>query len=84
MRNRLLAQQVFVQNMNTAATQVQTSKDSAKPIVLARFMEQLHHQLRETPTWIPLSASLVTDGVDVKNCTFLLTASEACPEQPGQ
>ena len=69
-RHRLLAQQVFVQTMNTAATQVQTSKDSAKPIVLARFMEQLHHQLRETPTLIPLSASMVTDGVDVKNCTY--------------
>ena len=33
-------------------------------------MEQLHHQLKETPTLIPLSASLVSTGVDVKSCTY--------------
>lgn len=69
-RHRLLAQQVFVQSLNTAAANVQSSKESAKPIVLARFMEQLHHQLRDTPTLVPLSASLVANGVDVKNCTY--------------
>ena len=69
-RNRLLAQQVLMQNLNQAASQVQTSKDTAKPIVLARFMEQLHHQLHDTPTLVPLSASLVANGVDVKNCSY--------------
>ena len=69
-RNRLLAQQVLMMTLNQAATNVQTSKDSAKPIVLVRAMEQLHHQLHETPTLVPLSASLVANGVDVKTCKY--------------
>lgn len=69
-RNRLLAQQVLIQSLNSAASNVKSSKDSAKPVVLARSMEQLHHQLKDTPTLIPLSASLVSNGVDVKSCTY--------------
>ena len=69
-RNRFLAQQVLIQNLNSAATSVQGSKENAKPVVLARYMEQLHHQLRETPTLVPLSASLMVNGVDVKSCSY--------------
>ena len=69
-RNRLLAQQVLIQNLNTAAKGVQASKENTKPVVLARYMEQLHHQLRETPTLVPLSASLMVNGVDVKTCSY--------------
>eukprot|EP00092_Neocalanus_flemingeri_P001614 GFUD01001721.1.p1 GENE.GFUD01001721.1~~GFUD01001721.1.p1 ORF type:complete len:1837 (+),score=416.06 GFUD01001721.1:479-5989(+) len=69
-RNRLLAQQVLMHNLNQAATQVQSSKDNAKPLVLARFMEQLHHQLHDTPTLVPLSASLIANGADVKSCSY--------------
>ncbi|XP_023349683.1 phosphatidylinositol 4-phosphate 3-kinase C2 domain-containing subunit alpha isoform X2 [Eurytemora carolleeae] len=68
LRNKLFAQQVLVQELYQSAEAVKTSKDNNRHNILARHMENLHHQLRTTPTLVPLSASMTASGVDVKSC----------------
>lgn len=70
LRNRFLAQQVLMQELDKAADSVKTAKDSSRATTLLRHMENLQHQLITTPTLVPLSASLTARGVEVKSCNY--------------
>ena len=62
-QTRVLAQQAMLRTLHQAAREVQTAKTEARQLVLARWMEQLHHHLTANPTLVPLSASQVIHTV---------------------
>lgn len=62
-QTRVLAQQAMLRTLHQAAREVQTAKTEARQLVLARWMEQLHHHLTANPTLVPLSASKVIHTV---------------------
>ena len=63
------------QYLNQAASEVKTSKDSTRSMILERHMESLNLELSEVPTTIPLSVGSRVAGVDVQNCSYFSSAT---------
>ena len=70
LRNSFLKQQVLLQHLKTAAEEVKAVKDSNRSTVLFHHMERLNNHLVQTKTPIPLSLSIISNGVDVKNSSY--------------
>ena len=70
MRKAILTQQNLIQELNLAAFEVKTSKDSNRNFLLGKHMENLNLHLKEMSTPIPLSIGSVASGVDVKSCSY--------------
>ena len=70
LRNAFLKQQVLLQHLNSAAEEVKNVKDSRRSTVLFHHMENLHNHLSQTNTPIPLSLSIISNGVNIQNSSY--------------
>jgi hypothetical protein len=59
-----------LQLLNEAALQVQAAKDSSRPFINGRNLDNIHQHLRMTPTAIPLSPSIIANGINVQNSSY--------------
>lgn len=49
---------------------MQKTKDSQKMHMLCNGLENVHHNLTDTPTSLPLSPTLRVTGVQVRTCSY--------------
>ncbi len=70
MRKVFVTQQTMMQLLISAATEVKTSKDSSRNLVLTKHMESLDLHLNEMSTPIPLSIGTIASGVDVQASSY--------------
>lgn len=56
--------------MNDIAEEVQKTKESNRITILHNALIQIHRDLQETPTSLPLSPTLRVKGVDVQSCSY--------------
>ena len=69
-RKAFLTQQDLIKQLNMAASEVKSCKDSNRLFVLHKHMESLNLHLGEMATPIPLSLGSIASGVDLKNCSY--------------
>ncbi|CAH1282952.1 unnamed protein product [Diabrotica balteata] len=70
-----LYQQSLVKKLNDIAEEVQKTKDSHRVTVLHNALGQIHKDLQETPTSLPLSPTLRVKGVDIQSCSYFPSAT---------
>ncbi|XP_063588936.1 phosphatidylinositol 4-phosphate 3-kinase C2 domain-containing subunit alpha-like [Penaeus indicus] len=70
LENRLLTQEAILRSLYATAMNIKDTKDSQRMHVLGRDLENIHYNLTENPTSLPLSPSLEVAGVDLKNCSY--------------
>nr|XP_027227841.1 phosphatidylinositol 4-phosphate 3-kinase C2 domain-containing subunit beta-like isoform X1 [Penaeus vannamei]XP_027227842.1 phosphatidylinositol 4-phosphate 3-kinase C2 domain-containing subunit beta-like isoform X1 [Penaeus vannamei]XP_027227843.1 phosphatidylinositol 4-phosphate 3-kinase C2 domain-containing subunit beta-like isoform X1 [Penaeus vannamei] len=70
LENRLLTQEAILRSLYATAVNIKDTKDSQRMHVLSRDLENIHFNLTENPTSLPLSPSLEVAGVDLKNCSY--------------
>lgn len=61
---------VLLQHLFEAAVLVQTSKDNVRPLILTKHMESLDSHLGDNSTPIPLSPSLIANGITSKASSY--------------
>lgn len=65
-----LYQQSLVKKLNDIAEEVQKTKESHRLTILHNGLGQIHKDLQETPTSLPLSPTLRVKGVDIQSCSY--------------
>ncbi|KAH8370988.1 hypothetical protein KR093_005859 [Drosophila rubida] len=67
---RFMYQHRMCQNLVTIAESVKEAKESMRQKSLAAGMDQVHQDLLEKPTCLPLGPELEVTGVNVRNCSY--------------
>lgn len=70
LRRRFLSEQLLVQQLDSCADLIKSTKDSHRMPTLARELEPIHASLANNPTSLPVGASLQVKGLDVRSCSF--------------
>ncbi|CAG9823212.1 unnamed protein product [Phaedon cochleariae] len=65
-----LSQQSLVKKLSDIAEEVQKTKESHRLTILQNALAQIHKDLQDTPTSLPLSPTLRVKGVDVESCSY--------------
>lgn len=60
----------FAQNLAKIAESVKEAKESMRQKSLVAGMDQVHQDLSEEPTCLPLGPELEVSGVNVRNCSY--------------
>lgn len=76
-RLRFLSQQLLVKSLNDVAEAVKSTKESLRLKSLLTSLEPLHQTLQDNPTSLPLSPSLLVNGIQVRTCSYF--ASNTLP-----
>lgn len=61
---------LFSQKLTTIAESVKEAKESMRQKSLAAGMDEVHQDLLEQPTCLPLGPELEVTGVSVRNCSY--------------
>lgn len=61
---------MLVQQLDSCADLIKSTKDSHRMPVLARELEPIHASLANNATSLPVGASLQVKGLDVRSCSF--------------
>lgn len=70
LRRRFLSEQMLVQQLDSAADIVKTSKESSRLATLWRELEPIHFSLDSNPTSLPIGLSIQVKGMDVSSCGY--------------
>nr|CAH7729175.1 unnamed protein product [Callosobruchus chinensis] len=65
-----LSQQSLVKKLNDIAEDVQKTKESHRLTILHNVLGQIHKDLQERATSLPLSPTLRVKGIDVQSCSY--------------
>ncbi|ALC43846.1 Pi3K68D [Drosophila busckii] len=70
MLKRFMYQHRMCQNLTKIAESVKEAKESMRQKSLAAGMDQVHQDLLDEPTCLPLGPELEVTGVNVRNCSY--------------
>lgn len=65
-----MSEQLLVQQLDSCAHLVKTTKESLRLSTLFRELEPIHFFLVNNPTSLPISPSLQVQGLEVRSCAY--------------
>ncbi|KAI9556899.1 hypothetical protein GHT06_016693 [Daphnia sinensis] len=70
LRHRFLSEQMLVQQLDSCADVVKSTKESQRLSTLLRELEPIHFSLGNNPTSLPIGPSLQVNGLEVRQCSY--------------
>uniref|UniRef100_A0A1Y1L4Z2 Uncharacterized protein n=1 Tax=Photinus pyralis TaxID=7054 RepID=A0A1Y1L4Z2_PHOPY len=70
LRKCFLSQQLLVKELNEVAETVQKTKESQRLTVMCNALENVHQNLVDNSTSLPLSPTLQVSGIQVRSCSY--------------
>lgn len=70
LQRRFLSEQLLVQQLDSCADVVKTTKESQRLNTLLRELEPIHLSLVNNATSLPIGPSLQVNGLEVRQCSY--------------
>lgn len=70
LRHRFLSEQLLVQQLDSCADLVKTTKESHRLATLHRELEPIHSSLVSNATSLPIGPSIQVNGLEVRSCSY--------------
>lgn len=70
LRRRFLSEQMLVQQLDSCADLVKTTKESQRLSTLLRELEPIHFSLSNNSTSLPIGPSIQVNGLEVRLCSY--------------
>jgi phosphatidylinositol-4-phosphate 3-kinase len=70
LRHRFLSEQMLVQQLDSCADLVKSTKESQRLNTLLRELEPIHSSLGNNSTSLPIGPSLQVNGLEVRLCSY--------------